>query len=167
MNILALFKVIQTFVFDVDGVMTDGTLLLLEDGQMSRKMHIRDGYALQLAVRRGYRVAVISGGRSEAVARRLAGLGVTDVFLGVEDKKSVLERYIRENGLDAVETLYMGDDIPDLEAISLAGVRCCPSDGCREIRAVCQYVSALRGGEGCVRDVVEKVLRLRGDWPVR
>jgi 3-deoxy-D-manno-octulosonate 8-phosphate phosphatase (KDO 8-P phosphatase) len=167
MNILALFKVIQTFVFDVDGVMTDGTLLLLENGQMSRKMHIRDGYAQKHAVRRGYRVAVISGGRSEAVARRLAGLGVTDVFLGVEDKKSVLERYLRENGLDAVETLYMGDDIPDLEAISLAGVRCCPSDGCREIRAVCQYVSALRGGEGCVRDVVEKVLRLRGDWPVR
>lgn len=166
MNTLAMFKVIQTFVFDVDGVMTDGTLQLLENGQLSRKMHIRDGYALQLAIARGYQVAVISGGRSEAVIRRLEGLGVKDVFMGVEDKRSVLERYLRDKGLEAAATLYMGDDIPDLEAIRLAGVRCCPSDGCREIRALCQYVSPFAGGEGCVRDVVEKVLRLRGDWPV-
>jgi len=165
MNSLSLFKLVSTFVFDVDGVMTDGTLLVLEDGQFARRMHIRDGYALQLAVRRGYQVAVISGGRSGAVATRLQLLGISDVFLGVEDKAAVLETYLRKKQLDRARTLYMGDDIPDLEAIRMAGIRTAPRDACPEIRAECQYISPLKGGEGCVRDVIEKVLRLRGDWP--
>jgi 3-deoxy-D-manno-octulosonate 8-phosphate phosphatase (KDO 8-P phosphatase) len=165
MNSLSLFKLVSTFIFDVDGVMTDGTLLVLEDGQFARRMHIRDGYALQLAVRLGYGVAVISGGRSQAVAARLQVLGITDVFLGVEDKAAVLETYLREKQLDRARTLYMGDDIPDLAAIRMAALRTAPRDACPEIRAECQYISPLKGGEGCVRDVIEKVLRLRGDWP--
>lgn len=165
MNILSLFKIVRTFIFDVDGVMTDGTLLVLENGQLSRKMHIRDGYALQLAVRRGYQVAVISGGRSEAVIRRLEGLGVRDIFLGVEDKKQVLQTYLSGRKLSPEQTLYMGDDLPDLQAMQLTGLRCCPSDSCPEIKAICQYISPFPGGTGCVRDVIEKVLKLNGHWP--
>lgn len=165
MNILALFRPVRAFIFDVDGVMTDGTLQVLDRGTLVRRMHIRDGYALQLAVRCGYRVAVISGARSEAVAVRLEGLGVRDLYFGVEDKKSVLASYLQAAEMAPEEVLYMGDDLPDYEAMQLAGLRCCPSDACPEIRQTAHYISPYKGGEGCVRDVLEKVLKLRGDWP--
>lgn len=164
MNILELFKPVKTFVFDVDGVLTDGTLQLLENGELSRKMHIKDGYALQLAVKKGYHMAIISGGNSSQVETRLRGLGIMDIFMGVSDKEEKLEEYLSENKLSAAHVLYMGDDIPDYDAMKLVALRTCPNNASREIKSICQYISPVNGGEGCVRDVIEKVLKLNGDW---
>lgn len=164
MNILESFRPIKTFVFDVDGVMTDGTLQLLENGELSRKMYIRDGYALQLAVKQGYRIVVISGGNSGMVVRRLRSLGVRDLFMGVTDKQSVLADYLEENDLKAEDALYMGDDIPDYGAMEMVGLPACPRDAAREIKAISKYISPIAGGCGCVRDVIEKVLKLNGNW---
>jgi 3-deoxy-D-manno-octulosonate 8-phosphate phosphatase (KDO 8-P phosphatase) len=164
MNTLALFKQVRTFVFDVDGVMTDGTLWLSEREIPMRKMHIRDGYALQLAIKKGFKVGVISGAASPAVAARLKALGIRDIFLGVEEKKETLVRFMASKGVSAEEMLYMGDDMPDYAAMQIAAVRCCPRDACSDIKSICQYISPLGGGEGCVRDVVEKVLRLNHAW---
>jgi len=164
MNILSKFKPIKTFVFDVDGVLTDGTLLVLNDGQMARQMNIKDGYALQLAVKKGYRVLVISGGTSHAVKQRLDKLGVTENFLQVENKKEKLIGYITEHNLKWEEVLFMGDDIPDHSAMQLVGLPCCPADAATEIKQISQYISPFDGGKGCARDVIEKVLKLNGHW---
>ena len=164
MDILEQFKQIKTFVFDVDGVLTDGSLLILDDGQMVRRMNIKDGYALQLAMKMGYRVVIISGGASESVRERLNRLGVPDVFLKVQDKKSRLTDYVAEHALNWNEILFMGDDIPDYMVMLSTGLPCCPADAAPEIRQVSKYVSALNGGCGCARDVIEKVLKLNNDW---
>jgi len=164
MNVLELFKPIKTFVFDVDGVLTDGTLLILGDGQWARTMNIKDGYALQLAVKKGYRVVVISGGTSDAVKERLNRLGVKDNFLGVENKKEKLIAYAAEHKLKWEEVLFMGDDIPDHTVMQLVGLPCCPVDAVAEIKKISQYISPVEGGKGCARDVIEKVLKLNGHW---
>lgn len=164
MNLLELFKSVTTLVFDVDGVLTDGTLTILTDGVMARKMNVKDGYALQLAVKRGYNIVIISGGNSEEVRDRLNKLGVAEVFMRVIDKVSVLKNYLQEHKLSWKEVLYMGDDIPDLCVMQKAGVACCPLDAVEEIKEVCSYISPFNGGFGCVRDVIEKVLKLRGHW---
>lgn len=166
MNLLAQFKQINTFAFDVDGVLTDGTLLILEDGQMARKMNIKDGYALQLALKQGYHVVIISGGMSEAVRDRLQKLGVKDVFLKVQDKKAVLLSYLADNNLEMPRVLFMGDDIPDHEVMQVAGMACAPADAAPEIKQISHYISPLNGGYGCGRDVIEKVLKLNGHWPL-
>lgn len=166
MNLLEQFKQVKAFAFDVDGVLTDGTLLILEDGQMARKMNIKDGYALQLAIKQGYHVIIISGGTSEAVRDRLQRLGVKEVFLKVQDKKAVLMNYLAENNLDISDVLFMGDDIPDYEVMQLAGIACAPADAAVEIRQIAHYTSSLNGGFGCARDVIEKVLKLNGHWPM-
>lgn len=158
------FKHITTFVFDVDGVLTDGSLLVLPDGLMARRMNIKDGYALQLAVKKGYHVVIISGGHSPEVKERLLKLGVTEVWMQVENKLSVLQNFMQKQGLEKNSILYMGDDIPDLPVMQLAGLPCCPIDAVQEIKEKCLYISHLKGGEGCVRDVIEKVMKLRGDW---
>jgi 3-deoxy-D-manno-octulosonate 8-phosphate phosphatase (KDO 8-P phosphatase) len=159
-----LFRNITTFVFDVDGVMTDSTILLLDDGLQARKMNIRDGYALQLAVKKGYRVMVISGGDSPPVITRLQKLGVNNVYMQVLDKKEFLENVITRMTLTAEEILFMGDDIPDLDAMKIVGVAACPSDAVQEIKSVSHYVSPYAGGGGCVRDVIETVLKLNKHW---
>ena len=164
MNILEKFTPIKTFVFDVDGVLTDGTLLILNDGQMARTMNIKDGYALQLAIKKGYRVVIISGGTSEAVKDRLIRLGVTDSFLPVENKKEKLVEYVQQHQLKWEEILFMGDDIPDLEPMQMVGLPCCPADAATEIKQLSLYISPLEGGKGCGRDVIEKVLKLNGHW---
>lgn len=164
MNVLSLFSRISTFVFDVDGVLTDGTLLILNDGQMARRMNIKDGYALQLAIKKGYRVVVISGGTDLAVKERLEKLGVKDIFLKTDDKKSALLEYVSKNGLNWDEVLFMGDDIPDFLPMQMVGLACCPADAVSEIKQICHYISPAEGGKGCGRDVIEKVLKLRGDW---
>ena len=164
MNILSKFKPIKTFVFDVDGVLTDGTLLVLNDGQMARRMNIKDGYALQLAVKKGYRVLVISGGTSDAIKYRLDKLGVTENFLQVENKKEKLTQYVAQHDLKWEEVLFMGDDIPDHAAMQLVGLPCCPADAATEIKQISQYISPFEGGKGCARDVIEKVLKLNGHW---
>ncbi|MCF6403673.1 HAD-IIIA family hydrolase [Chitinophaga filiformis] len=164
MNILSLFKPISTFVFDVDGVLTDGTVQLLPNGEQSRRMNIRDGYALQLAVKKGYRVVIISGGRSESVVSRLQGLGIKDIYTGVLDKQEKLQDYVFENDLRWEEIIFMGDDIPDYRAMQLVGLPVCPADAAPEIKSICRYVSPINGGNGCVREIIEKVLKLNDHW---
>lgn len=164
MNILSLFKPISTFVFDVDGVLTDGTVQLLPNGEQSRRMNIKDGYALQLAVKKGYRVVIISGGRSESVVSRLQGLGIKDIYTGVLDKQEKLQDYVFENDLRWEEIIFMGDDIPDYRAMQLVGLPVCPADAAPEIKSICRYISPVSGGNGCVREVIEKVLKLNNHW---
>lgn len=164
MNILPSFKAIKAFVFDVDGVLTDSSVLVLDDGQLVRRMNIKDGYALQLAIKKGYHVIVISGGNSEAVKLRLQKLGITDIYLDVKNKKDILLKAVTQLNLLWEEVLYMGDDIPDFEVMQMAGLACCPNDAVPEIRQISHYISAISGGEGCVRDVIEKTLKLNNHW---
>lgn len=167
MNVLEYFKEITTFVFDVDGVLTDSTVLLLENGLQARRMHIKDGLALQMALQNGYKVFIISGGTSEPVIRRLQYLGIEEVHLGLKDKLYFFEGLLRQYELDWKEILFMGDDLPDLAVLEKAGLPCCPSDAVSEVKAVAKYVSPITGGNGCVRDVIEKVLKLNGHWTYR
>jgi 3-deoxy-D-manno-octulosonate 8-phosphate phosphatase (KDO 8-P phosphatase) len=164
MSILEKFKSIRTFVFDVDGVMTDGSVLVFETGEQIRRMSTRDGYSLQLAIKKGYRVLVISGGTSEGVRQRLQYLGISDIFLKAKDKKEILQQYAREHQLEEKDMLYMGDDIPDYGAMKQVGLACAPADAAPEIRHIAAYISSFGGGQGCVRDVIEKVLKLNGQW---
>lgn len=164
MNVLELFKDITTFVFDVDGVLTDGTVLLLENGLQARQMHIKDGLALQMAIKNNYNVYVISGGTSEPIIRRLQYLGVEDIHLGLSDKLKFFEAIVEQNNLTWNEVLYMGDDLPDVPVLQKVGLPCCPKDAVAEVKTVSKYISPVKGGKGCVRDVIEKVLKLNGRW---
>lgn len=155
---------ITTFVFDVDGVLTDGTITLLPDGSMARTMNTRDGFAMQLAVKLGYTIAIITGGKDEMVKKRLQGLGITDIFLGIHDKIDCYTELQFRYSLQAENVLYMGDDIPDFEVMHNVGVACCPYDAVPEIRSISHYISPKKGGEGCVRDVIEQTLRLQNKW---
>jgi 3-deoxy-D-manno-octulosonate 8-phosphate phosphatase (KDO 8-P phosphatase) len=163
-QVLNQFKHITTFVFDVDGVLTDGSLFVLPDGLMARRMNIKDGYALQLAVKKGYNVVIISGGNSPEVKERLVKLGITEVWMQVTDKLAVLEKFMQQHQLNRSDVLYMGDDIPDLQVMQAAGLPCCPADAAQEIKEKATYISHLKGGDGCARDVIEKVMKLRGNW---
>lgn len=163
MSILDQFKRITTFVFDMDGVLTDGTVYVLDGGQY-RRMNIKDGFALQLAIKKRYRVVVISGSTSDPAVDRLHKLGLVDIYMGVKDKKARLEEYMRQYNLEATEVLMMGDDIPDYEVMKAAGLACAPADAVTEIREVAHYISRYPGGMGCVRDVIEKVLKLNDHW---
>ncbi len=155
---------ITTFIFDVDGVLTDGTVTIMPDGEQVRKMLVKDGYALQLAVKKGYNVAIISGGRNEGVRKRLHGLGIKDVFLGISHKIEQYEDYINDYNLKPENILYMGDDLPDYEVMQKVGLATCPADAASEIKSIAKYVSHKNGGEGCVRDVMEQVMKLHGKW---
>ncbi len=158
------FTPITTFVFDMDGVLTDGTLQILSDQLPLRQMHIKDGYALQLAIKKGYKIFVISGSDSPPVKERLRKLGVESVFMNVVDKKALLKRMIVEQGLSNQEVLYMGDDIPDFAVMLEVGLPTCPADAVDEIKEISSYISSYNGGYGCVRDVIEQVLKARRDW---
>ena len=164
MNPLAPFRRLKTFIFDVDGVMTDSSVHILEDGKLLRRMNVRDGYALKVAVQRGFRVAVITGGKSEGVVTRLRNLGVTDIYAGVRDKVDALEELVEIHQLDLDHTLYMGDDIPDFDVMRRVGLPACPRNAAHEILEIARYVSPYDGGAGCVRDVIEKALRLQNKW---
>lgn len=164
MNNLERFKEIETFIFDVDGVLTNSEVLVMENGQLLRKMNIRDGYAIKRAVKAGYRVAVITGGKSEGVKQRLKDLGVTDIYAGVEDKIEAYEEFIYTYDLDEGKILYMGDDLPDYAVLRRVGLACVPQDASPDLFPIAQYVSPKRGGDGCARDVIEKVLRLNEMW---
>ena len=164
MNLPDRFKQITTFVFDMDGVLTDGMLLVFDTIQPVRRMHIRDGYALQLAIKKGYRVVVISGSCSDAVVARLNGLGVMDVYMKETDKKSRLIQYVNVNNLSWDEVLFMGDDMPDYAVMKMVGLACAPGDAATEIKEIAHYISPTNGGKGCARDVIEKVLKLNDAW---
>ena len=161
---MELFKQITTFIFDMDGVLTDGNVLVLENGLQARRMSIRDGYALQLAVKKGYRLLVVSGANSSPVTERMNKLGVTEVFMSVLNKKAFVEEYMIASNLQAGEILYMGDDIPDHAVMSMVGLPVCPADAVAEIRSISKYISSFTGGNGCVRDVIEQVLKPNDDW---
>lgn len=167
MDLLEKFKRIKTFVFDVDGVLTDGTLFVFPEGQFVRRMNIKDGYALQLAVKKGYRVIVISGGQSDAVSDRLHKLGVHDVYMQVHNKKNKLLEYVRSHNLHWEDILFMGDDIPDYEVMQQVGMPCAPADAALEIKSIARYIATLPGGQGCAREVIEKVLKLNDHWDMQ
>lgn len=164
MNINDQFEQITTFIFDVDGVLTDGNILVLENGLQARRMSIRDGYALQLAVKKGYHVLVVSGAATSPVVDRLNKLGVTDVHMGVSNKRALVEKYAAEKSLRREELLFMGDDIPDQDVMGFVGLPACPADAVDEIKGISSHISTIKGGEGCVREVIEKVMKLRGHW---
>tara|TARA_R110000850_G_scaffold80862_1_gene173592 strand:+ start:144920 stop:145450 length:531 start_codon:yes stop_codon:yes gene_type:complete len=157
---------ITTFVFDVDGVLTDGSISVTTEGEMLRTMSIKDGYALKTAVEQGYNVCVISGGSNEGVRLRLRGLGLTDIHLGVQHKTDTLDEYLDVYGIKHENVLYMGDDIPDLYVMQQVGLPTCPQDAAPEIKAISKYISHRNGGKGCVRDVIEQVLKVQGKWAV-
>ena len=163
-NYKSVLKRIKTFVFDVDGVFTANSILLTEKGEMLRTMNVRDGYAVQLAVRQGFHIVIISGGNSEAVRTRFEYLGVKNIFLGAGKKIEVFENYFTEKGLDKSKTLYMGDDIPDFEVMQKVGLACCPADATPEIKSISHYISPKNGGDGCVRDVLEQTMKVQGAW---
>ena len=158
------FNNITVFVFDVDGVLTDGSLLVMDGGLMMRRMHVKDGYALQLAVKKGYTIFVISGGNSPQVTERLLKLGITNVYMSITDKLEKLKELASQYQLQTENILYMGDDIPDMEVMQYCGLASCPADAASEIKSISKYISPVKGGEGCVRDVIEKVLKLQGKW---
>ena len=164
MNLLAQLKNITTLVFDVDGVLTDGSLILLPEGVMARTMNIKDGFALQLAVKKGYHVVAISGASSPEVVARLNYLGITSVFTGVKNKVEVLQHYLDQHNLKWDEVLFMGDDIPDLEVMKKAFMPCCPIDAVAEIKQMSKYISPFKGGAGCGRDIIEKVMKVNSHW---
>jgi 3-deoxy-D-manno-octulosonate 8-phosphate phosphatase (KDO 8-P phosphatase) len=157
-------KDIRAFVFDVDGVLTDGSILASDSGQFLRTFNIKDGYALQLAVKKGYPVCIISGGSGSAMQNRFEGLGIKHINLGVSDKVAVFEAFLNEAQLDASQVLYMGDDIPDFKVMKLVGLPTCPADACEEIKAISTYISPYAGGKTAVRDVIEKVLKVQSNW---
>lgn len=164
MNILEKFNKINTFIFDVDGVMTDGSIGIVIGNEYIRSMNTKDGYAIQLAVRKGYRLCVITGGFVPAVVERMNNLGVKDVFHKVHNKIKCFDTYFAQHNLKAEEILYMGDDIPDYDVMSQVGLACCPADAVPEIKNISHYISPYNGGKGCVRDVIEKVLKINKHW---
>lgn len=155
---------VACFIFDVDGVLTNGALVITPEGEFLRTMNIKDGYAIQLAVKKGYKVAVISGGHSDGVPKRMNRLGVTDVFMGVENKMEVFKKLLSDNRLQNEEVVYMGDDVPDIEVMKLCGIAACPNDAIDDVKKICIYVSHANGGQGCVRDIIEQTMRLHGKW---
>lgn len=154
----------EAFVFDVDGVMTDGGIIPTADGDFIRRYNAKDGYALAYAVKHGYKVCVITGGRGRTLEHRLRMLGIERFYTDCMDKIRAMREYFAEEGIDPANAIYMGDDIPDLECMREVGIPVCPADAAAEVIEASRYVSEFRGGEGAVRDIVEQVLRARGDW---
>jgi len=163
-NYKELLKHINTFIFDYDGVMTDGSVIMTSEGEAYRVSNVKDGYALQLAIKKGYRVAVISGAHSPSMIHRMNAVQVTDLFLGIENKIPVYKKYLEKHHLTPSQVLFMGDDIPDYELMLVAGVSACPADASEEIKSIAKYISHFPGGKGCVRDVIEQVLKVQGQW---
>lgn len=155
---------IRAVVFDLDGVLSCSTIPLAEDGTPLRTVNIKDGYAIQLAVKMGLHVAILSGCRIEAVRKRYEGLGMQDIYLGASVKIKIYEEFIAKHGLSDDEVMFMGDDIPDLEVMRRVGCPVCPQDACPEVKAISRYVSQYAGGRGCGRDILEQVLRAQGKW---
>ena len=155
---------IRTIVFDLDGVLSASTILLDADGTPLRTVNIKDGYAIQLAMKMGLRIAILSGCKIEAVRQRYEGLGMEDIYLGASVKIQVYDEYLAKYGYDDSEVMFVGDDIPDLEVMRRAGCAVCPKDACTEVKEVSCYISQYDGGYGCGRDVIEQTLRAQGKW---
>lgn len=155
---------ITTFIFDVDGVLTDSTVHVTPTGEMLRIMNIRDGFAIKAAIESGYQVCIISGGNNEGVRIRLQNLGVTNIHLASPDKVKTFKEYIELYHINPDAVLYMGDDIPDFHVMKLVGLPTCPQDASPEIKAISKYISHKNGGKGAVREVIEQVMKTQGKW---
>lgn len=155
---------IKAFVFDFDGVMTDGSVFVYADGQTVRAGNVKDGYAIQYAVKKGYTVALISGADSLSITNRMKSLGVKQIYTGCPNKLETFRKFLSDNDLRPEQVLAMGDDIPDYHILQASGVACCPADAAVEIKEIADYISIFPGGRGCVRDIIEQVLRLHGNW---
>lgn len=155
---------VKAIVFDVDGVLSRETIVLSSSGEPLRTVNIKDGYAIQLAVKMGLHVAILTGGNTEAIRKRYEGLGVQDIFMGVAIKAPTYRGFLEKYGLRNEEIVYVGDDIPDYEVMRLSGCPCCPADACPDIKEISTYVSDCKGGDGVGRDVIEQVLRVQGKW---
>lgn len=162
--ILKKLEQITTIILDVDGVLTDGSLLVTEEGQLLRSMNIKDGYALKKAVDSGLQIIIISGGSSEGVRLRLQGLGITEIHLKVQDKPALFKDLQSKLNFSAANSVYMGDDMPDLEVMQLCGLKACPSDAIWEVQEVSEIICNTSGGKGCVRELIEMVLKAQAKW---
>ncbi len=157
-------KQVKAIILDIDGVLTDGTVHVTESGEQLRKFHVRDGYALKYAIKKGFLVCIISGGNSNSVLHRFSGLGITEVHLGIEDKLEVYLKVLKEHALSDADVMYMGDDLPDIAVMRRVGVAACPVDAVQEVKACADYISPFSGGQGCVRELVETILKVQGKW---
>ncbi len=155
---------ITTFIFDVDGVLTDSSVHITPTGEMLRIMNIRDGFAMKAAIESGYNVCIISGGSNEGVRIRLKNLGITDIHLATPNKVATFKEYTELYNIEPQQVLYMGDDIPDYHVMKLVGLPTCPQDSSPEIKAISKYISHINGGRGAVRDVIEQVMKVQGKW---
>lgn len=155
---------IKGFAFDVDGVLSPSVIPLHPNGEPMRCVSVKDGYALQLAIKHGYQVAVITGGNTEAVRKRFVGLGVQTVILGADMKLQFFEEWLENTGLKPEEVVYAGDDIPDYEAMQYAGLSVAPADAAPEIKEIAKYISPLNGGQGVGREIIEQVMKAKGEW---
>lgn len=155
---------IKAFAFDIDGVFTDGLVMVYKDGDFFRSYNAKDGYAVRYASSLGYPIAIITGGSSETIRMRFNVLGVTDVYLASHHKLPDFEDFYYKYDLKPEEVLFMGDDIPDIPILQRCGVATCPSDAVAEVKAASAYISAYAGGKGCVRDIIEQVLKVHGRW---
>ncbi len=160
----SLLNNIKCFVFDVDGVLTNGLVHITETGDLLRQMHVKDGYALKTALEKGYEIAIISAGFNEGVKIRLRDLGITNIYMGVSDKALCFDEFCDIYQINRKEVLYMGDDMPDYQVMQQVCLACCPQDAVVEIKSISHYVSHQKGGFGCVRDVIEQVLKVQGNW---
>ncbi len=159
-----IFPKIDTFIFDVDGVLTNGLITIFPDGELVRQINAKDSFALQFAVKQGYKVFVISRGKSEGVKERLEEFGIGEVHMQIFNKGQKYDEIVQKHALNPENILYMGDDLPDLEVLAKVGMPCCPNDAVREVQESALYISDKKGGEGAVRDVIEQVLRVQGKW---
>ncbi|MDA9015202.1 HAD-IIIA family hydrolase [Flavobacteriaceae bacterium] len=163
-NYKLLLPQIKTFIFDVDGVLTDGKILIHTDGELLRSFDTKDGYAIKCALLKGFKVVIITGGRNEAVRERFKELGVFDIYLGAHHKLDAFQDLMDNHDLNPEEILYIGDDVPDIPVMEKVGLGCCPSDAVSDVKAMADYVSHKKGGEGCVRELIEQVLRVQRKW---
>ncbi len=164
MNYKAKLEEIELFVFDYDGVFTDGIVLLMDDGTNVRRANTRDGFAVQWAIKQGLKIAVLTGGKENAVEKRMKFLGVEEIHMGCSDKLKSLDNLCARLGVDLDKVLYMGDDMPDYPAMENVGLPVCPKDAANDILEISKYVSPFEGGKGCVRDILEQVMKLKGLW---
>lgn len=164
MNYKQLLPKIKTFIFDVDGVLTDGKILIHTDGELLRSFDTKDGYAMKCALVKGFKIAIITGGRNKAVQERFQELGIFDIYLNAHHKIEAYQDLIDNYELNPKEILYIGDDVPDIPVMEKVGVGCCPSDAATDVKEIADYISPKKGGAGCVREIIEQVLRVQGKW---
>ena len=163
-NYKELLKEITTFILDVDGVLTNGKILVTSKGKMLREMNTKDGFIIKYALDKGFKIFIISGGKNKGVKERLKDLGIEEIFLGEHTKKDTYEKLIKKYNLKRNEIVYMGDDIPDIPVMKKIGVPCCPNDAVPDVKQISIYVSKKNGGQGCVRDIIEQTLRVQNKW---